>query len=222
LLNSRLREPKGNLVLQEASRWKYASTDDQEGKMLAHYVTIPNSISAFRLILIPILWVFAFRDQPVIVAIGILVAALSDTLDGVLARRLNQTSEFGSKLDSLADNLLKPSIIIWLLMLEPQLLSDHPIALLAAITVYTASIIVGLVKFRRFGNLHLYSGKIGSVLQYIFIVQALIAPGYNEILFYLAVGFFILTNTEALILQLTRSEVDEHLGSIVLAWRKQS
>jgi cardiolipin synthase len=190
--------------------------------MLKGLLTVPNVISAFRLLLIPVLWIFAFRDMPIVVAVGLLVAALSDTLDGVLARRLNQVSKFGSKLDSLADNLLKPSIIIWLLMLEPELLSDHPYILLAAISVYASTITVGLVKFKRFGNLHLYSGKVGSLLQYLFIVQALVTPGYNEVLFYLAVGMFIFTNTEALILLLTRSEVDEHIGSFFLSWGKRS
>lgn len=190
--------------------------------MLKDRMTIPNLISAFRLLLIPVLWIFAFRDMPIVVAIGLLVAALSDTLDGVLARRLGQVSKFGSKLDSLADNLLKPSIIVWLLMLEPELISDHPFELLAAIVVYAATITVGLVKFKRFGNLHLYSGKVGSLLQYIFILHALATPGYSELLFYLAAGLFIFTNMEALLLQLTRSEVDEQIGSIFLSWRKHT
>jgi cardiolipin synthase len=190
--------------------------------MLKGLMTIPNLISAFRLLLIPVLWIFAFRDMPIVVAVGLLVAALSDTLDGVLARRLGQVSKFGSKLDSLADNLLKPSIIVWLLMLEPELLSDHTFELLAAIILYAATITVGLVKFKRFGNLHLYSGKVGSLLQYIFILYALVTPGYSELLFYLAVGMFIFTNMEALLLQLTRSEVDEHIGSIFLSWRKHT
>lgn len=188
--------------------------------MRTRLVTAPNLISAFRLLLIPVLWIFALRDMSIVVAIGVLIAALSDTLDGVLARQLGQVTEFGSKLDSLADNLLKPSVIIWLLMLEPDLISDHPIELLVAIFVYAATITVGLLKFRRFGNLHLYSGKIGSLLQYIFILHTLITPGYSQLLFYLAVGMFIFTNTEALLLQLTRSEVDEHIGSIFLSWWK--
>jgi cardiolipin synthase len=190
--------------------------------MLKGLMTIPNLISAFRLLLIPVLWIFAFRDMPIVVAVGLLIAAMSDTLDGVLARRLGQESKFGSKLDSLADNFLKPSIIIWLLMLEPELLSDHPYELLAAIILYAASITVGLVKFKRFGNLHLYSGKIGSLLQYLFIVHALVTHGYSELLFYLAVGMFIFTNTEALLIQLSRSQVDEHIGSIFLLWWKRT
>ena len=183
--------------------------------MLKSLTTIPNLLSTSRLLMIPVLWVFAVQDMPLVVAAGTVIAALTDTLDGVLARRLGQVSKFGSKLDSLADNLFKPSVVAWLLILEPELFSDHPIELLVAIGLYAASVTVGLIKFKRFGNLHLYSGKVGSLAQYIFIFSALIFPGYNQLLFYLAVGMFILSNTEALLLQLTRSEVDEHIGSIL-------
>jgi len=183
--------------------------------MFKRISTLPNLLSAARLLILPVLWVFALRDMPRVVAVGLVVAALTDSLDGIIARRLGQVSEFGSKLDSLADNLFKPSVVAWLLILEPELFSDHPIELLVAIGLYAASVTVGLVKFKRFGNLHLYSGKVGSLAQYIFIFSALIFPGYNQLLFYLAVGMFILSNTEALLLQLTRSEVDEHIGSIL-------
>ena len=184
--------------------------------------TLPNLLSASRILLVLVLWFFAVRDMPAVVAVGLVVAALTDSLDGIIARRLGQVSEFGSKLDSFADNLLKPSVVAWLFILEPEIFSDHPIELLAAVGLYAASVTVGLIKFRRFGNLHLYSGKVGSYVQYIFIFSALIFPGYNQILFFLAVGFFILSNSEALLLQLTRSQVDEHIGSIVLAWLRRA
>ena len=154
--------------------------------------TLPNLLSASRILLVLVLWFFAVRDMPAVVAVGLVVAALTDSLDGIIARRLGQVSEFGSKLDSFADNLLKPSVVAWLFILEPEIFSDHPIELLAAVGLYAASVTVGLIKFRRFGNLHLYSGKVGSYVQYIFIFSALIFPGYNQILFFLAVGFFIL------------------------------
>ena len=183
--------------------------------------TLPNLLSASRILLVLVLWFFAVRDMPAVVAVGLVVAALTDSLDGIIARRLGQVSEFGSKLDSFADNLLKPSVVAWLFILEPEIFSDHPIELLAAVGLYAASVTVGLIKFRRFGNLHLYSEKVGSYVQYIFIFSTLISPGYNPLLFHLAVGMFILSNSEALLLQLTRSQVDEYIGSIVLCWLRR-
>src|SRR5687768_12902411 len=64
--------------------------------------SIPNLLSLLRLILVPTLWVFALLDLPKVVGFGLVVAAVTDVLDGQLARRLGQTSSFGSKLDSIA------------------------------------------------------------------------------------------------------------------------
>ena len=41
-------------------------------------------------------------------------------LDGQLARRLHQRSKLGAELDSLADNLLVPSALAWLVLLRPE------------------------------------------------------------------------------------------------------
>jgi cardiolipin synthase (CMP-forming) len=176
--------------------------------------TIPNILSISRLLLIPFLWILALQGHAFAVAVGVIIAALTDTLDGVLARRLGQVSELGSKLDSLADNLLKPSVLAWLLILVPEILANHAIELLAAGVAYAATITIGLVRFKRFGNLHLYSGKVGSVVQYVFIFHALVFTGYEQTLFYLAVGMFLFSSMEAILIMLTRSEVDEHIGSI--------
>lgn len=185
-------------------------------------LTIPNTLSLARLLLLPVLWYLAIEGLAVALAAGLLIAVLSDILDGTLARKMDQVSETGSKLDSLADNLMKPSVIAWLFIIEPDLYTNHTVALNVAIVFYLASLTIGLIKFRRFGNLHLYSGKVGSVFQYLFVFTTLLFPGYNRTLFYFAVMMFTLTAAEALLLQLTRSEVDEHIGSIILTWLKHT
>jgi len=185
-------------------------------------LTLPNALSLARLFLLPLLWFLAIERLAVALAAGLLIAALTDILDGTLARKLSQVSEVGSKLDSLADNLMKPSVVAWLFIIEPDLYTNHMVALQVAIIFYLASLTIGLIKFRRFGNLHLYSGRVGSVFQYLFVFTTLIYPGYSRTLFYLAVMLFTLTYAEALLLQLTRSEVDEHIGSIILTWLKHT
>src|SRR4030067_740937 len=107
--------------------------------MLKSLTTIPNLLSTSRLLMIPVLWVFAAQDMPLVVAAGTVIAALTDTLDGVLARRLGLVSKFGSKLDSLADNLFKPSVVAWLFILGPEMFSDHPIAPLGWSGLYASS-----------------------------------------------------------------------------------
>ena len=69
--------------------------------------TVPNLISVLRIAAVPVfLWVLLGRENPVLAAWMLAVAAASDYLDGVLARRLGQVSEIGKFLDPLADRLV--------------------------------------------------------------------------------------------------------------------
>lgn len=69
--------------------------------------TIPNLISGLRIAAVPVfLWVLLGREDYSLAAWLLAAAALTDYLDGVLARRLGQVSEIGKFLDPLADRLV--------------------------------------------------------------------------------------------------------------------
>lgn len=70
---------------------------------------LPNSISLFRVVMVPVLMVFLLVDIPggdIVALFVFLVAAASDFIDGYLARRIHQTTVLGAFLDPLADKLL--------------------------------------------------------------------------------------------------------------------
>jgi CDP-diacylglycerol--glycerol-3-phosphate 3-phosphatidyltransferase len=185
-------------------------------------LTIPNAISLARLLVIlPGLWVLAIKEHTVWVGILILVALLSDILDGYLARKWNQDSDLGARLDSLADNTLIPCTIVWLAMLRPELL-DPPnlIKISAATGIYLTMLTVGLVRFRRFAGLHLYTGKAVGAVGTLFLFNTFVF-GFHPVVFDVALGVFTLANLEALIIFATFLEVDEHIGSI-LRWHTWS
>jgi phosphatidylglycerophosphate synthase len=182
---------------------------------------LPNQLTAGRLLLVPILWIAALGGHGLVVGIGLALAFVSDWADGFVARRLHVNSRFGSKLDSIADGLVAPSAVAWLLLLQPSALLDHRAIALAWFALTYASLGVGLVKFRRFANLHLQSSRIACVFQYAFVVDALAVPPYEPVLFYAAAVLGILSSLETLVLQLARDDVNEHLGSILLAARRR-
>ncbi len=87
--------------------------------------TVPNLISLIRLALIPIFLVLALESKSEVSATAILVfgiAAISDWLDGMLARLLNQHSRLGVLLDPLIDRLLVVAamIVTWYFDLLPR------------------------------------------------------------------------------------------------------
>jgi CDP-diacylglycerol--glycerol-3-phosphate 3-phosphatidyltransferase/cardiolipin synthase len=89
-------------------------------------LNLPNLITWLRIILIPLLiGIFYLPDswlspegKNVASCAVFVVAAVSDWLDGYLARALNQTSAFGAFLDPVADKLIVAAALIVLLQLE--------------------------------------------------------------------------------------------------------
>ena len=181
---------------------------------------IPNLFTLTRFLLIPVLWVLAFKGYSVYLGVGLIIAGLTDAFDGAAARRLNMVTKFGSQFDSIADHILGTSAIVWLFMLEPQVWQENKVIFLIAILLYPAGMLVGLIKFKRFANLHLYSGKLYGGLQIIFISHAFLFEGYFRWLFLLMVGVFIFSRLETLYLLLTRDRVDERMGSVFLVYRR--
>ncbi len=77
--------------------------------------TIPNQITLFRIILIPvfILVFYLPLSWSHFGAFAVFwVASVSDALDGYLARRLNQSSAFGAFIDPVADKLMVAAALI--------------------------------------------------------------------------------------------------------------
>jgi cardiolipin synthase len=183
----------------------------------------PNLFTLTRFLLIPVLWVLALEGHSFYLGIGLIVAGLTDAFDGAAARRLKMVTKFGSQFDSIADHILGLSAIVWLLMLEPRVYRDNKVLFLTAIILYPAGMLTGLIKFKRFANLHLYSGKLYGGLQIIFFSQAFLFEGYARWLFLLMVIVFIFSRLETLILLLSRDSVDEHMGSVFLVyWRNRA
>jgi cardiolipin synthase (CMP-forming) len=75
--------------------------------------TIPNLVSGLRVLAVPYFWyVLIGQDRVGLAAALIFVIGSTDWIDGYLARRLNQVSEFGKLLDPLADRLMIASALV--------------------------------------------------------------------------------------------------------------
>jgi len=89
-------------------------------------LNVPNLLTWLRILLIPLfVGVFYFEkswvsvaNQNLVATILFTAAAVTDWLDGWLARRLNQMSAFGAFLDPVADKLMVAAALIMLVQLE--------------------------------------------------------------------------------------------------------
>jgi CDP-diacylglycerol--glycerol-3-phosphate 3-phosphatidyltransferase len=84
-------------------------------------LNVPNLITLTRILLIPVfvaLFVTPDPDRSIMAAVVFVTAAVSDLLDGYLARRSGQVTKLGKLLDPIADKLLVLSALILLLNID--------------------------------------------------------------------------------------------------------
>ena len=83
-------------------------------------ITLPTWVTLSRLIAVPIIFgLFIWQDSELtrLIALSVfIIAAITDWLDGYLARKLNQITELGKFLDPLVDKVL--TIALFLLFIE--------------------------------------------------------------------------------------------------------
>ena len=69
-------------------------------------MTTANKITLLRIALIPVFIILAYMGAGIWPVLAFLIASLSDTLDGYIARHYNQVTDFGKFMDPLADKIL--------------------------------------------------------------------------------------------------------------------
>ena len=88
-------------------------------------VTIPNLLSFFRILLVPVFLILYFWDiknHYVYAALVLLISGLTDVTDGIIARRFHMISTFGKIIDPIADKLTQISMLICLVTRYPLML----------------------------------------------------------------------------------------------------
>ena len=153
-------------------------------------LTWPMGLTMLRLLLLPVfLWLILADAGPDPgprplrwVAIGVFgVMALTDKLDGYLARRLNQTSRLGTILDPVADKLLVASSVV-LLSFDWVATRPYRIPLAVVAVVYGGYLVIALGTLTLLVLIGQVSiaprplGKLNTVLQLALVLLTLVAP----------------------------------------------
>ena len=80
-------------------------TEPSGTEVSSRILTVPNILSVFRLLLIPVFLTLLIQGRDAAALLVIAVASITDFLDGFLARRLRQITRLGQVLDPAADRL---------------------------------------------------------------------------------------------------------------------
>ena len=149
-------------------------------------MNLPNKLTIFRIILVPIMVIIPFLGIPgdvlgipiqnlIIIAIfG--VASYTDHLDGKLARKNNQVTTFGKFADPLADKILVLSAMLMLVEMQ-KLPAWIPIIVLTREFVVSGYRLIAVEKGGKVIAASIW-GKIKTATQMIAIILAFIDQSY--------------------------------------------
>lgn len=164
-----------------------------------HWRHLPNSISAARLLSVPILVWMAHKGADQAFIWVLLAAGSSDLLDGWLARRYGWTSPAGALLDSSADIALVLTALYGIWVFHPDIYVQHWPLLAAVAAVWLIVHVAALIRYGRLASFHTRLTQIGMALFGVFVV-VLFFDGFLPWLFYLSGTICFLGGIETLIM----------------------
>lgn len=144
--------------------------------------TIPNLLSLFRLVLIPVyIYIYLNASEPshyFLAAMILAVSCLTDMIDGKVARHFNMITTLGKVLDPLADKLTQCALTVCLSLRYPVL---RPVLLLF-LTKEIFQLIAAIFNYRRGKALDgaLMAGKICTTVLFISLIVLVLFPELNE------------------------------------------
>lgn len=127
--------------------------------------TIPNMLSIFRMLLIPVfIWTYCGLKNDIATALVLLLSGISDTADGVIARKFNMITTLGKAIDPVADKLTQIAMLLCLLTRFPNLMILFVLLLIKELTGGVMSLFI--LKRRKLVLPADWHGKVTTFLLY--------------------------------------------------------
>ena len=146
-------------------------------------MTIPNMLSCFRIVLIPVfIWQYINVPDGQIALWPILILILSgvtDILDGFIARKFNMISDLGKMLDPVADKLTQAAVIGCLMFQFPELMILFVVYVVKELAMMIGGLVMLKGKKKRVPYAKWY-GKVSTFEMYFAMALLLVFPAIGK------------------------------------------
>ena len=141
------------------------------------HITIPTALTLFRILLLPVMVIVfyaPFHGANIAAALIFVAAAITDWLDGWVARRWNMGSAFGAFLDPVADKLMVAATLFLLVQENPTPLMAITSAIIVGREISISALREWMAEIGQRAHVRVATlGKVKTTLQIIAIVVLL-------------------------------------------------
>ena len=162
---------------------------------------IPKILLYSRLVFffaIVVLTILKSANSPVIVLYLMYLGILADVFDGIIARKLNISTENFRLLDTIFDLLFYLSILIFILSINRQAITDNLQLILIILTLEGFMYFISLARFGKLPSPHDIMSKFWGI--YIVIEFTLLILGVKGNHFTIALFFGLMVHTDRLLI----------------------
>lgn len=184
-------------------------------------LTIPNALSLYRLFSFPFVMIFIFLGHEQLFEFFIWFNLTTDILDGWLARRLNQQTEIGSRIDGLADTGTYILALFGVFVFKWSDFQPYAWLFYIFIVLFVFSRIYAFAKLRVIYGYHTYTARTAGYIQGIFFIVLFFA-GFYKWFFFLMIFSGIFAFSETIIITFLLKDQRNHLKGLftLIAERK--
>lgn len=148
-------------------------------------MNLPNWLTVSRILLIPLFGVvfyLPFKSAQEVAAIIFVAAAVTDWLDGYLARRWGQTSRFGAFLDPVADKLIVAVALILVLQQDARVMMVLPVVIIIGREITVSALREWMAEIGQRAKVAVSSlGKLKTTVQMVALVLLIGFPQENPL-----------------------------------------
>lgn len=153
-----------------------------------------NILTIARIPLSFIMFIAVFINEWLFLVL-LIITALTDMFDGIIARARDEASKLGSHLDSVADHVFYPLLIIATAFLVPSLYKSYLLPVLFIVGWWAINTAIMRIRFKKITFIHLHSVRY-SVVFFFFLAILIVLDKFVETFFIITLFAFAIRLTE--------------------------
>lgn len=142
------------------------------------------------------------------------LTGLTDVLDGWIARKTKTTSDFGARLDSIADLVFYAVMLTGILpILFEKLPSEIWYVVAVVLCIRILAYVIAVIKYRLFASLHTYLNKFTGAA--VFLIPFSLITDYTVAFCWIVSGVAMAASIEELVIHIRRKDYCSNVKSIL-------